>query len=164
MGIQGEYRERCRRDTDVAAHLGILYAWGLRSPVMVELGVRAGNSTCALLAAAARSGGHLWSIDLEPPDTPRWWRDLDCWTLITGHDRDVTHLVPDVIDLLFIDTSHLAADTTAELTLYGTRVREGGVILLHDAELPGVHGPVAEWYGRDWTYHMRDHGLAVIER
>jgi len=164
MGIQGEYRERCSWDTDITAHLGILYAWARRGGVMVELGVRSGNSTCALLAGAEASGGHLISVDVEEPDVPAHWRDLPYWKLIIGHDQDpaVLDQIYTNLSLLFIDTSHLAADTRNELALYGPRVKPGGVILLHDTDQEGVSGPLTD-YAPGWYQHVRDHGLGVIE-
>jgi cephalosporin hydroxylase len=81
--------------------------------------------------------------------------------------------------VLFIDTSHCYQHTLDELTVYGPRVRHGGVILLHDTDLEVAPGSVApEDKGfpvrravQDWcrlqflTPEFRDgwHGLGVIE-
>jgi cephalosporin hydroxylase len=164
MGIQGEYRARCARDTDITAHLGILYSWARRGGVMLELGVRSGNSTGALLAGAEAADSALISVDIEQPDVPGHWYDLPYWKLIVGHDQDpaVAAQVPSWIRLLFIDTSHQYADTIGELRLYGPRVAPGGVILLHDTDQEGVRRALDE-YAPGWYNHARDHGLGVIE-
>ena len=84
-----------------------------------------------------------------------------------------------VTDLLFIDTSHQYRHTLDELTVYGPRVKPGGVILLHDTDLevaPGsvsdedknfpVRRAVVEWcdkVGLVPSFREGWHGLGVIE-
>ena len=77
----------------------------------------------------ARTGGHLWSVDLQ--DAPF---AADGWTFIRGNDQDpaVLAALPDIVDIVFIDASHVYDETVNELILYGARVRPGGRIVLHD--------------------------------
>jgi cephalosporin hydroxylase len=46
----------------------------------------------------------------------------------------------DPADIVFIDTSHLYDHTVQELAIYRWLVRPGGVICLHDTELPTPEG------------------------
>lgn len=95
MTFAEEYAERFSVWSDVQGHLPFLYEhaalprgitsrggdskgesipWGKRK-VILELGVRGGISTSALLAGVEKSGGHLWSVDVEEPQVPAaaWW-------------------------------------------------------------------------------------------
>ena len=133
--------------SDIGLHLPYLHQRAKTAKVAVELGVRSGCSTAALLCGLEDSDGHLWSVDIEPPGPPaNGWLGDPRWSFIHGDDMDaqVTELIPDELDLLFIDTSHRYAHTLAELTTYGHRVKPGGVILLHDTELEVAPGSVQE--------------------
>lgn len=182
MTIQDDYELRCTVGSDIVGHLPYLHGRAAQRGVCaLELGVRSGESTAALLAAAEAHGGHLWSVDIEHPNVPEHWWGNPSWTFIEGDDLD--HLVsdrcPTKLDLLFIDTSHRYRHTRDELTLYGERVRSGGVILLHDTDLEVAPGSVAD---EDRGYPVRRavedwcrprflkpdfregwHGLGVIE-
>jgi glycosyltransferase involved in cell wall biosynthesis len=62
---------------DFDPYLPVAFNWvrALRTKVMVELGVRAGSSTRALLAGAAETGGAVWGVDLHDVhgiDDPRF--------------------------------------------------------------------------------------------
>lgn len=111
---------------------------------IVELGTGSGNSTIALLEAARLVGGRVLSIDVEPCDAARkrihsFGLDSD-WHFVQA---DVLELeesrIPDSIDLLFIDTSHLYTQTSAELRRFLPRVRpDGWVALTESASSAGV--------------------------
>lgn len=118
-------------------------------PVIAELGTRTGESTSALLAGAAASAGHVWSVDMGPSTGE--WADTGMWSFLSADDMsdEAAGFIPDELDILFIDTSHRYEHTLAELRLYGPRVKPGGTILMHDVELtigqmvaygePGAH-------------------------
>src|SRR6266567_3310836 len=53
---------------------------------VIELGVRSGNSTAAVLAAAEQVDGHVWSVDIAQPTVPFWWHESPLWTLHVGDD------------------------------------------------------------------------------
>lgn len=176
MTIADVYRERCAEDSDIAAHLPYLYEAVVQrdAKIVVELGVRYGNSTSALLAGVHETGGHLWSVDPQPMP-PAEWLTNERWSLLPDDDLSAAALgfIPDTIGVLFIDTSHMYAHTLMELNLYGPRVRSGGVILLHDTEfeMAGEEGyPVAraldDWcptVGLSWTNRTGSYGLGVVE-
>lgn len=142
---------------------------------VIELGTRSGVSTAGWLYGLAQTGGHLWSVDLDPaPDLPV----SSGWTFIQGNDLDpaVTAQLPDTVDIVFIDTDHRYAQTLAELNVYYPRVRPGGKIVLHDTENArpldaevGIRYPVKraveEFCNEElltWTNHPNCWGLGVV--
>lgn len=121
----------------MADHLVRLYNFTAKIPVkekvVVELGVRYGTSTAALLAAVNDSGGHLYSIDIGAyPETQKIYKDEPNWTFIQGDDMEVVKGWKKPIDHLFIDTSHTFDHTLNELREWGNWVKLGGKITLHD--------------------------------
>jgi predicted O-methyltransferase YrrM len=107
---------------------------------VLELGVRTGRSTSAFLAAAARVGGHVWSVDIDEPDVPHRWAQSGYWTFRQADDMDITPETegwPASFHVLFIDTSHQRLHTLAELRKFVPYVAPGGVVLCHDTKLPG---------------------------
>lgn len=102
--------------------------------VVVELGVRGGNSTTALLAAVNDSGGHLYSVDLLPSrDRATTYLDTEPnWTFILGDDMDIVKSWNKPIDHLFIDTTHRFEHTLSELREWGKWVKPEGIVTLHD--------------------------------
>jgi predicted O-methyltransferase YrrM len=171
------YRERNECPSDIQAHLPRLYSEVLRIPnaTVVELGVRSGFSTVALLAAVEQVEGHLWSVDIGWPTLPAEVGVHPRFTFILGNDLEVADRLPDRIDVLFVDTSHTYDQTLAELDLYMPRVT--GVALFHDTELPsapdGTPGPeypvdaaLTDWcatQGRMWEQITGCWGLGVID-
>lgn len=171
MSFAEEYE--CRRDgdwTDIQDHLPFLYdtVRSYEAPVVVELGTRSGESTCAFLAALEALGaGHLYSVDLTEPQVPAEWLTSPLWSFHQGNDLDLQAVLPDVIDVLFIDTSHTYEQTLAELRAFEPRVAPGGVVLCHDTQwdegdvsLPAPGGPVTAALD---TY-CRETGLKWVNR
>lgn len=182
LSISDLYQRHCSVWSDIVEHLPTLHdtVVELEAKTVVELGVRTGNSTAALLAGAAETGGHLWSVDvrLMPSAnyTPLQRAAGDHWSFIIGDDLTVADQLPEQIDVLFIDSSHHYDHTLAELRLYGPRAN---LILLHDTELEHPDGApatdpshpvkraVEEWtdeVGRPWENHTNCYGLGIIRR
>ncbi len=168
--------------SDIGLHLPYLHQRARRAKVALELGVRNGCSTAALLAGLEESDGYLWSVDVGLPGPPAsGWMDHPRWSFFQGDDMwpDIQADTPQELDLLFIDSSHRYQHTLDELALYGPRVKVGGVILLHDTELEVAPGSVQEEDRgfpvrravQDWCRHVfltpewREgcNGLGVIE-
>ena len=188
--LEDELADRCDVFSDIQPQLPLLRAAAAavaRDGQIVELGTRSGNSTCALLAGAAASRARVWSVDLERPNVPGWWPGLTyLWSSIVGSDLDeaVLAALPERIDLLFLDTSHLYDDTYRELEIYLPRMRPGGAVLCHDTRLdkdelgsymggvtlPGPQFPVATALddfchraGLAWFETSGGYGLGRIE-
>jgi predicted O-methyltransferase YrrM len=166
-----EYRYRAKEPSDISAHLATLYEIVTRydKPRVIELGVRFGNSTSALLAGVEKTGGHLWSVDIEPPRVPFWWLDSGLWTLTVGDDRDpaIIEVLPEC-DVLFIDTSHTFDHTLEELTAYVPKVKPGGVVLLHDTEYEPENGcqvaRALDQFAPGWVNIPGSFGLGMFHR
>jgi len=134
--------------SDISDHLNTLYfmASMVRPKLLVECGVRSGNSTRALLAAAGDHNAHLISIDTDDCSAitiPLEFKAL--WHFVRADD--VTFLTSEFeqycrdqglasyADLVFIDTSHSYEHTRAELEASRSILRPGGLLLLHDTNL-----------------------------
>lgn len=140
MSLLGEYQERRNRVEwcDIRGHMPLLFEEVASRPgaVVIELGVRCGESTSAFLAAAQEHGGEVWSADIAAPEVPAHWHDLPFWHFTRGDDIQpaVVRAQPAACDVLFIDTSHQYDHTLAELQLYVPKVKPGGVVLCHDTQ------------------------------
>jgi cephalosporin hydroxylase len=176
MTLAGIYATRANTPSDIHEHLPTLYraVFDSNAQTVVELGVRSGNSTAALLAAVEQTGGHLWSVDIALPNWPTEFFTSEHSTLIIGDDVAVSEQLPQHIDVLFIDTSHHYEHTLAELRIYGPSAT---TILLHDTELEDpyqrpatdprwpVKRAVEKWCaeaGRTWTNHENCYGLGIV--
>jgi predicted O-methyltransferase YrrM len=148
LTLLDDYRERLtdpgteREPNDIKDEMPYLLgaASGYTKCRVLELGVRTGRSTSAFLTAAARTGGHVWSVDVNEPVVPAQWADSGYWTFKRASDMDVVPEIegwPASYHVLFIDTSHQRAHTLAELRKFVPYVEPGGVVLCHDTKLPG---------------------------
>jgi predicted O-methyltransferase YrrM len=164
-----------RRDgpeTDIRDHLRYLHDTARKYPRVrvLELGTRTGESTSAFLAAAEKTGGHVWSVDVDGPQVPGHWLESALWTFTCGDDMAAVLPQPVHVDVLFIDTSHAYGHTIAELYKFVPRVMPGGVVLLHDTEWRPPDHPVAQaldTYCAEMNWKWRNHpgsfGLGEIE-
>lgn len=173
------YRHLCTRPSDINEHLEYMHdLCVLRDATqVVELGVRTGVSTVAFLAAMDVTDGQVWSCDIAHPQVPESVANHPRWTCVVDDDLWMVNEAPEC-DVLFIDTSHDYQHTLDELRLYAPKVRDGGVILLHDTQLQhpdGVSGPdfpvrvaALEWHAANpgwvWTEFTHNHGLGVLTK
>jgi len=139
--------------SDISHHLPTLslLITEFRLRTIVELGVRTGVSTLALLEATAAIGGSVLSVDIEPCAEARRRVDdagLDRhWRFVQASDLDLPDAeIPDPIDLLFVDTTHLYDHTLAELGKFGSRLAPGAWVALHDyTSCAGVTEATRDW-------------------
>lgn len=154
--------------SDIAEHIQFMEdtCVSIGAQNILELGVRTGNSTRALLQAADKTNGRVTSIDTHDcswvgQDNPRWaFIKMD----------DLEYNVPRALDLLFIDTEHTYDQCLAELNKFALWVRIGGVILLHDTiSCPPVLRAI-EQYQQDnpgkFSFENRtnNNGMGVLRR
>jgi cephalosporin hydroxylase len=191
LSLRAEYEERLAAPSDIKDHLPFLHETALSygEPHVIELGVREGNSTVALLAAIDEAGwGTLISADIAEPQVPEavrthpWWvflRGDDLSDAVLGHARR-TLLMPATACMLFIDTSHAYMRTLRELEAWVPFVRPGGTVLLHDTlyqpmpwEVRGIPQPplpvmramreYCDSHGLTWENREGSNGLGVIK-
>lgn len=177
--IYALYQQHYATPSDIQHHLGLLYS--LAHGNVLELGTRGGVSTAALLAGVERSGGHVWSIDIDPNCALVFIAQLTAaqaettvqlWTFIHGNSTDpdltASKTGGDPFDLLLIDTDHTWEQASAELALWGPHVARGGTIAMHDPEtFPGVRRAAQEFadaHGWPITFVLPCNGMAIIRR
>lgn len=134
VSLSGTYRDLLTQPSDIQAHLERFVALveTLDAQRVAELGVRQGVSTVAWLEGLRRTGGHLWAVDLEP--CPLEHRQL---TFLRGDDcsPEIVDAIPDDLDIVFVDSSHLYAHTQREIELYLPKLTLGGCIVFHDVDV-----------------------------
>jgi predicted O-methyltransferase YrrM len=162
-------------DTDVRDHLPLFVdlVVDLDAVRVCELGVRGGISTIAWLMGLEQTNGRLWAIDINPAPF-----DHSRMTFVQGDDCDqaVIDQVPDDLDILFVDSSHLYSHTAMEIERWTPKVGDGGCIVFHDtAEERFDHHPddeppfpvrkaveeAAHELGWQVDWYENCHGLAV---
>lgn len=177
MNLADLYAVQCATPSDIFEHLPTMVRLveETRAEHVIELGTRTGVSTIAWLHGLESTGGRLTSIDIDArPPIGEW----DRWTFVQGDDTDpdiYSNLAP--ADIVFIDTSHHYQHTCTELRLYRWLVKPGGLIVLHDTELPWPEGAsrrdgafpvkraVTEFcaeYGYQFDNHPNCWGLGIV--
>lgn len=152
--------------SDIQAHLPHLRR--AAHGEVLELGVRGGRSTVALLAGLEERGGRLWSVDVDS-ECGRIFPNHAQWRFVCADSCDVAALdaagLPAAIDILFVDTIHTYERVRDELRAWGDRVRPGGGILFHDTDsYPEIRPAIAEWcHARSIPYEFRrgSNGLGI---
>ena len=166
---EATYRTNVQQQTDIRHHLPLLRSLG--EGLVVECGVRSGQSTSALLAGVEQFGGMLVRIDTV--DSSHLFRDHPRWSFLQGDSTSSETVavlrteLQQPINTLLLDTLHTYEHVTAELELWHPEVAPGGHIVVHDTEsFPGVRRAVEEFCTRKGWSHtivLPDNGMAVIE-
>jgi predicted O-methyltransferase YrrM len=130
--------------TDISDHLATIFseALAINPRLIVELGVRGGESRFVFEKVAARCGAGLVSIDIDNCGevcSPReGWHFVQADDVVFAADfpawRQQHSLAPS-IDVLFIDTTHLYEHTVRELRAWLPLLSQHCKIILHDTNL-----------------------------
>ena len=110
----------------------------LRPKLVVELGTGDGMTGAAIMGALLDGARFITVNWPNPPSGDNPARYLGPWlfdqrlTQLWGDTRDVSHLVPDGIDLLFIDSTHERGCAEAEWNLYRPKLKDGAVVVVDD--------------------------------
>lgn len=142
---------------DSDQHIITLFAIGIqiKAKKILELGVRNGDTTLPLLAAANLNTGSLTSVDIEktnwvPPEHLK-----DNWIFV---QQDAIQFLsnmlaenpPQKFDLIFVDDLHKYEHVKRELELFDEMIDENTVILLHDlmgeGSFPNYFLPISPHY------------------
>lgn len=136
--LRQEFKNRLVLHSDIIDHLQFMHDTVLKytAPVVIEMGVRTGNSTCALLTGAIEKQGELWSADINEPQVLADWLKIPAWHFMQGDSVSpkVLDWMPKQADVVFMDTSHTFEQQLAELRAYVPRVKPGGTVLVHDTQ------------------------------
>ncbi len=130
------------RESSLNKHYWTLYslAYGLQAQKVFEFG--AGTSSRVLLEALRITGGHLVSCDLSDP-RPAWARNgvaLDeaisrQWTFLNVSSAEaLTQVGPEGFDLVLHDGSHEELEVAADIWTILPRMKQFGLLLVHDVE------------------------------
>lgn len=152
---------------------------------VLEIGVRGGVSTSALLLGVGDNGGHVYSIDINPEclhtfeGHPQWtFRCLnshnpsEVMRMIFGPDADEVLAGKKecrVLDLMFLDASHEYEPTLYELRTYSPIMKHGSLMTMHDVEggmYPGCQKAMQDFLTETgWKGEVRpgSWGLGVIQ-
>lgn len=155
-----QIEERARsRPSDISDHLSALFAEAIAThpKLIVELGVRGGESTFAFERAARLSDARLLSLDME-----------DClfecaypkWSFVKSDDIAfaaefagwcASQRVDAAIDVLFIDTSHEYEHTLRELRAWLPFLAPHGKAMLHDTNMKRIYRRADHSLGVGWN-------------
>lgn len=132
----------------------------------MEIGVRSGCSTSALLAGIEERGGHLYSVDIN--DCPVFAGHPN-WTFYRADsvkDEAVKKLLANEYDVLFVDGDHSYEGALSDLKAFGPRAKR---IFVHDTDAPDYPGvrlaveAFANETRRKVTYWPGSFGMAEIQ-
>ena len=128
---------------------------------IVELGSWKGRSTSWLMAAASRVEGTVYAIDhfkgsaehKASPDLPNLRSDFDanirrvkmrlglpdsCLSVMATDSLLASlHFGDETVDLIFIDASHEYEAVRADLMAWMPKIKQGGIIAMHDINFDG---------------------------
>jgi len=165
LSARAKYEYHLANWSDIQEHLPRLYD-AARGNVL-EIGVRSGCSTSALLAGIEEHGGHLWSVDINDCPVfaghPNWtFRRAD-----TLKDADaIKRELPESLDVLFVDGDHTYQGAMSDLINFGDIAK---LIFVHDTEapdFPDVRKAVMEYasqYKRNVIFHPGSFGMAEMQ-
>jgi cephalosporin hydroxylase len=136
-----QIRERARLDTDISDHLPMLFgeALSVHPALIVELGVRGGDSTFVLERVAKLAHARLISVDIVDCSDVTAWLE---WLFVQSDDIAFSRQFTDYcarhgirnprIDVLFIDSSHQYAHTVQELECWFPFLAPHAKVMFHD--------------------------------
>ncbi len=135
------------KPTDINDHLPALFteALAVKPELIVELGVRSGESTFVLERVAGLYGAQLVSVDVCDCASVSTYKH---WTFVRQDDIEFAHEfsawcqnrgIRPRIDVLFIDTSHLYDHTVKEIAAYFPFLSPTAKVFFHDTNLKYIN-------------------------
>lgn len=147
-----------KKKTDISDHLETLFVESLNieSRLIVELGVGDGESTYVLERIANLWGAKLVSVDIEDRREVSSFKDR---TFVQKDDiafaAEFTNWckqrnIEPLIDILFIDTSHLYDHTVAEINSWFPFLAKRAKVFFHDTNMSEVFVRKDGSTGKGW--------------
>lgn len=144
-----EVRKRINKRTDISSHLRMMFleTVKIKPKMIVELGVKRGESTYALSRAAMVTRAKLISVDIRDHRCALAWKK---WYFVQMDDLEFAsifkswcqrHHINPKIDVLFIDTSHEYEHTLKEIKAFLPHLSSKAMIIFHDTNC-------SDWYFR----------------
>lgn len=155
-----DIRERAdKKKTDISDHLETLFAecLNIEAGLIVELGVGDGESTFVLERVANLWGSKLVSVDIEDCQKVSKFKDR---IFVRQDDISFAAEFPDwcrarginpVIDILFIDTSHLYDHTVAEIQSWFPYLAPRCKVFFHDTNMSEIFVRKDGSTGKGWN-------------
>jgi hypothetical protein len=164
LSAKPAYEFHLHQWSDIQAHLPRLYK--AAKGKCLEIGVRFGLSTSALLAGIEEHGGHLTSVDINEC---KIFEGHPNWTFIQADsvtDAKLKELLNGEYEVLFVDGDHTYEGALSDLQHFGPHAKH---IFVHDTaapDYPGVRKAVDTFcaqMNREVTYHDGSFGMAEIQ-
>ncbi len=117
--------------SDIEDHLETIYfeTVRLKPKVILELGVRKGESTNTIAKAAKENQAKFYSIDIN--DCSRVC-NYENWHFILGDSATQSKQILEKIDLLFVDTNHEYEQTKKEIATWFPLLSDRATMIFHD--------------------------------
>jgi predicted O-methyltransferase YrrM len=107
-----------------------------RNSTIVELGTYTGESTQVFLLDAEQSNNVVNTVDVSFHYLPSHVRNNGRLRTVLGDSATVGQRWIGSVDVLFVDTFHIAQQVLCELYYWYPHMREGGLIAFHDTNWP----------------------------
>ncbi|MDP3962624.1 MAG: class I SAM-dependent methyltransferase [bacterium] len=156
-----EIRRHALIDTDISDHLETLFneSMAVKPKLIVELGVRTGQSTFVFERVAKLHNAFLLSVDIAPQQNKTAWprstfiQKDDVLVADEFKDFCLKNNLEPKIDVLFIDTSHEYNHTKKEIEKWMPFLSPQGVAFFHDANVKLLYkrrnGTIGKAYNDD---------------
>lgn len=129
-----------------------------KNPVIVNIGACFGTSAMAMIEA--RPDAYVFSIDVSPSPkemehlTQARLYQLNRVVRILGRSQDVGLHWPWLVDMVYVDGSHIYREVLEDIDRWLPTIKPGGIMVFHDydkAICPGVKPAVDE---KMWGYEL----------
>lgn len=143
LALWQEIKKRSEKRTEICDHLPVLFIESLKikPKLIVELGVKRGESTFVLERVAKLSNSKIVSCDIADCSGASSFKD---WLFFQGDDIEFAEefeswcearKIRPKIDVLFIDTSHIYEHTSEEIKHWFPFLSEKSKVFFHDTNL-----------------------------
>jgi len=157
-----------KENTDISSHLPTMFYYTvMQNPKLIlEAGVRGGESTLAFNEAIKYCNSEIIGIDLERQCELAYSKITNS-TFICINDMNFQHYYNNsrfnqtLFDVVFVDTSHEYHHTMGEITIFAPLLNKNGIMMFHDSNVTPLNNNTGyirlnESYG---SAHGNPHGV-----